>query len=316
MIESQSATRHSIHNARADGHMHYGWSNAFDPILEVEPGHEVFFNVSEASGGILDARSTAADLEKLTLDVVNPVTGPVVVKGARAGQTLAVDILCFGASQWGWTALIPGFGLLADSFDEPVLEISTVHEHTVDFLGGIRLPRRAFCGTMGVAPAEPGTHSIVPPRAVGGNMDIRHLGTGATLYLPIEVDGALFSVGDSHAAQGDGEVCGTAIESPIDVTLKFALCDRSIKAPQYRFGPGSRVPDAAGYYATTGVAPDLMDAARQSVSAMIDHLCAEHAMRPEHAYMLCSVAADMSISEIVDMPNWIVSLHMPLSIFG
>jgi len=316
MIERHSVACHGIHNARADGHTHYGWDNSIEPTLEVEPGAEVFFNVTEASGGVLDASSTAADLSRLDLDVINPVTGPVSVKGARPGQTLVVDILAFGAAEWGWTALIPGFGLLADQFTEPRLKISKVSGNTVDFLGGLRLPLRPFCGTIGNAPAEPGKHSIVPPRVVGGNMDIRHLTAGATLYLPIQAAGALFSVGDSHAAQGDGEVCGTAIESPIDISLRFSLSDRAIKAPEYRLRPGNRILDPVGYHATTGVAPDLMEATRNAVAHMIDFLGAEHGMGAEDAYMLCSVAADLSISEVVDVPNWIVSLHMPLSVFG
>ena len=316
MIESRATTGYCIHNARADGHTHFGWDNSFEPILEIEPGQEVEFNVTEASGGILDRHSSVSDLANLTLDVVNPVTGPIFVKGAKPGQTLVVDILSFGASEWGWTAMIPGFGLLADNFPDPMLTISKIKDNTVEFLDGFRLPVRPFCGTMGLAPVEPGQHSIVPPRAVGGNMDIRHLTAGSTLYLPIEVPGALFSVGDSHAAQGDGEVCGTAIESPIDVALRFTLADRSIKAPEYRLRPGNRILDPVGYHATTGVAPDLMEAARQAVFHMLDYLGAERGMTSEHAYMLCSVAADLSISEVVDAPNWIVSVHLPLSIFG
>ena len=316
MITTRSTTCHSIHKARADGHTHYGWDNAIAPILAIEPGQEVEFNVPEASGGILTQASTVGDLAKLSLDVVNPVTGPIFVKGAKPGMTLVVDLLAFGAASWGWTALIPGFGLLADTFPEAVLKTSKISDNTVDFLGGLRLPVRPFCGTIGVAPAEQGRHSIVPPRAVGGNMDIRHLTAGSTLYLPIQVAGALFSVGDSHAAQGDGEVCGTAIESPIDMTCRFSLSTRPVKAPEYRLRPGNRVLDPVGYHATTGVAPDLMAATRQSVLHMIDYLGHEHGLAAADAYMLCSVAADLSISEVVDMPNWIVSLHMPLSVFG
>jgi len=316
MITSRSLTCHGIHNARADGHTHYGWDNSIAPILEIAPGQEIDFNVTEASGGILSQNSTVADLAKLSLDVVNPVTGPVFIKGAKPGMTLVVDILAFGAASWGWTALIPGFGLLADAFPEPVLKTSKIANNTVDFLGGLRVPVRPFCGTIGVAPAETGRHSIVPPRAVGGNMDIRHLTAGSTLFLPIQVAGALFSIGDSHAAQGDGEVCGTAIESPIDVTCRFGLSDRPIKAPEYRLRPGNRVLDPVGYHATTGVAPDLMAATRQSVLHMIDYLGHAHGLAAPDAYMLCSVAGDLSISEVVDMPNWIVSMHMPLSVFG
>jgi amidase len=178
---------------------------------------------------------------------------------------------------------------------------------------GGRVPLKPFTGTIGVAPAEPGLHSIVPPRQVGGNMDVRDIAAGTELYLPIEVAGALFSVGDTHAAQGDGEVCGTAIESPMTVVLTFDLIkDAGLRTPRFTTtGPVTRHFDAKGYEATTGIGPDLFQAARDAVAAMIDLLSARHGMSPVEAYMLCSVCADLRISEIVDQPNWLVSLYFP-----
>jgi acetamidase/formamidase len=142
---------------------------------------------------------------------------------------------------------------------------------------------------------------------------VRDLCAGTELFLPVEVAGALFSVGDTHAAQGDGEVCGTAIESPMDVTLKFDL----VKGANLRFprfttrGPVTRHLDAEGYEVTTGVGPDLMEGARAAVSAMIDLLASRHGMSAVEAYMLCSVCGDLRVSEIVDMPNWVVSFYFP-----
>jgi acetamidase/formamidase len=178
---------------------------------------------------------------------------------------------------------------------------------------GGAVPLKPFTGTIGVAPAEAGLHSIVPPRRVGGNMDIRDLAAGTTLYLPVEVAGALFSVGDTHAAQGDGEVCGTAIESPMTVALTFDLVKgANLQFPRFTTaGPVSRHFDADGYEATTGIGPDLFQAARDAVSAMIDLLSSRHGMSPVEAYMLCSVCADLRISEIVDQPNWVVSFYFP-----
>ena len=165
-----------------------------------------------------------------------------------------------------------------------------------------RVPLKPFAGTIGVAPAEPGVHSVVPPRRVGGNLDIRDLAAGTTLYLPVEVEGALFSIGDTHAAQGDGEVCGTAIESQMDVELTLDLVKgANLKSPRFTTpGPVTRHLDGAGYEATTGVGPDLMTAARESVMRMIDLLAAEHGLSPVDAYMLLSVCGDLRISEIVD----------------
>jgi acetamidase/formamidase len=172
---------------------------------------------------------------------------------------------------------------------------------------------KPFAGTIGLAPVEKGLHSVVPPRRVGGNMDIRDMSVGTELYLPVEVKGGLFSLGDTHAAQGDGEVCGTAIESPMDVTVKLDLVKgANIAFPQFRTaGPVTRHLDAKGYDVTTGIGADLMDGAKAAVSGMIDLLTKRHKISAIDAYMLCSVCGDLRISEIVDMPNWVVSFYFP-----
>ena len=296
-------------------HHHFGWDNSLEPILRVEPDTEIEFGIVDASGGQLTQGSTAEEVASLDLGRVNPVTGPVYVEGAEPGDVLAVDILDFEASGWGWTALIPGFGLLADDFTEPYLHLSSYTDQSVEFTSEIHLPTRSFPGTIGVALAEDGHHSVVPPRHVGGNLDIRDLVKGATLYLPVEVPGALFSVGDTHAAQGDGEVCGTAIETPMTLRAKLSLKkNMDIKRPQFEFA-GSPRGETKGYYATTGVGPDLMNAAKDAVRDMIEHLGREYGLEPQLAYALCSVAVDLKISELVDAPNWVVSAYLPKSIF-
>ncbi len=316
MIEGRSFCRHVVQQSRLDGHLHVGWDNSLPPILEVSPGDEVFVDCVDASGGVLNRHSVAADLELLTPAVVNATTGPLAIAGARPGQTLVIEILDFMPGCWGWTALIPGFGLLADEFPEPCLNISRLRDGSIDFADGLILPLRPFAGTMGLAPARPGRHDVIPPHASGGNMDVRHLVAGTTLYLPIQVPDALFSVGDTHAAQGDGEVCGTAIEAPMGAVMRFSLSDRGISAPEYSLPPFARVPDPAGYHATVGMGSDLHEAAREAVRRMVDCLQSRHGLRAECAYMLCSVAGDLSISEIVNRPNYLVSMQMPLSIFG
>jgi acetamidase/formamidase len=209
---------------------------------------------------------------------------------------------------------------LADQFKEPALHLWKYDAKALTpalYGPGGRVPLKPFCGTIGLAPAEPGLHSIVPPRRVGGNMDIRDIAAGTELYLPVEVSGGLFSVGDTHAAQGDGEVCGTAIESPMTVALKFDLVKKA-NLPFPRFttpGPVARHLDAKGYEVTTGIGPDLMQAARAAVGGMIELLSTRHNMSAVEAYMLCSVCADLRISEIVDVPNWVVSLYFPRIVF-
>ena len=303
---------HTIHRR----HHHFGWDNANVPALVVAPGDTVELETVDSSGAQLSPASTLTDLAALDFGKVNPVTGPIGVDGAEPGDALKVSILSFDPSGWGWTANIPGFGLLADQFPEPALHLWQYDPSSLGpalFGPGGRVPLKPFAGTIGVAPAEPGLHSIVPPRHCGGNMDIRDLAAGVELYLPVQVTGALFSLGDTHAAQGDGEVCGTAIESPMSVALRFDLVKgANLRAPRFTTpGPVTRHLDGAGYEATTGIGPDLMQASRDAVSAMIDLLAARFGMRPVDAYMLCSVCADLRISEIVDMPNWVVSLYFP-----
>lgn len=312
---SEGSSFKTVHSA----HHHFGWDNALEPVASVAPGDEVEFHILDASGGQLHEGSSEADVAALDFEKVNPVTGPVVIDGAEPGDALAVEILDFEESGWGWTALIPGFGLLADEFPDPYLHVSRYDGESVTFTSEIRLPTVPFPGTIGVALAESGTHSVVPPRRVGGNMDIHDLTRGSVLYLPVEVPGALFSVGDTHAAQGDGEVCGTAVETAMKTRLRFHLLkDANLPSPQIDIvRPASRAaPADKGFYATTGVGPDLMEAARDAVRSMIDHLGRHYGLAPQFAYALCSVAVDLRISEVVDAPNWVVSAHLPKGVFA
>jgi acetamidase/formamidase len=302
----------TIHEAQH----HFGWDHSIPPVMTIAPGTTVAFECPDSSGGQLSAKSTVEDVGRLDFTRVNPVTGPVYIDGAAPGDALKVTIGAFTPSGFGWTGIIPGFGLLADQFTEPALHIWTydkVGMGPAAFSPMGRVPLRPFAGTIGLAPAEPGLHSVVPPRRVGGNMDIRDLAAGTVLYLPVEAAGALFSVGDTHAAQGDGEVCGTAIESPMSVVLTFDLEKQArLKTPRFTTpGPVARHLDAKGYEATTGIGPDLMEAARSAVMNMIDLLSKRHGLSAVEAYMLASVAGDLRISEIVDMPNWVVSFYFP-----
>ena len=307
--------RHTIHQR------HHGWDNSLPAVTRIAPGESLEFDVADASAGQLCPDSTVADIARLDFGRINPLAGPVFVDGAEPGDVLKVTLLSFAPSGWGWTANIPGFGLLADDFKEPALHLWRYDPRTLEpslFGRWARVPLKPFTGTIGVALAEPGNHSVVPPRRVGGNMDIRDMALGTELFLPVEVAGALFSVGDTHAAQGDGEVCGTAIESPMRVALQFDLLKgQPLAFPRFRTpGPVTRHLDAHGYEATTGIGPDLMQAARAAVRSMIDLLGREHGMPAVDAYMLCSVCGDLRISEIVDLPNWTVSFYVPRLIFA
>lgn len=311
------ACNHTIHKHQH----HFGWDNSIEPTLTVKPGETVEIETIDSSGGQLNPGSTVADLNTLSFDKVNPVTGPINIEGAQPGDAVAISFLDFTPSGWGWTANIPGFGLLTDQFPEAALHIwqyDKVSMKPALFGPGGEVPLKPFVGTIGLALAESGLHSVVPPRRVGGNLDIRDNTVGTTLYLPVEVAGGMLSLGDTHAAQGDGEICGTAIESPMDVAIKVDLIkDANIPFPRFETdGPVSRHFDAEGYKATTGIGEDLMQAAKDAVSGMVDWISATTGMSALEAYMLCSVCGDLRISEIVDMPNWTVSFYFPKTVLG
>ncbi|WP_420594213.1 acetamidase/formamidase family protein [Deinococcus sp.] len=185
------------------------------------------------------------------------------------------------------------------------------------FRPDIRVPLAPFPGVVGLAPAELGPHLTSPPRQVGGNMDIRQLVAGSTLYLPVEVPGALLSAGDLHGAQGDGEVSGTGIEMEGRLTLRLSvLKDFPVTQPQFRAPPEPTNLWSQGSYAATGHAPDVMSAARTALEGLIRHMQREYRLTLPQAYVLASTCVDLRISQIVDAPNYTVSALLPLGIFG
>lgn len=307
---------HTIHA----GHHHLGWSRENKPVLTAAPGDCVEFEVIDGGGGQVTPDSTPETIANLDFSTLLPLTGPIAIDGAEPGDALKVTVLSFAPSGWGWSAIIPEFGILADEFREPALHIWNYHPGgavPAAFGSLARVPLKPFPSTLGVAPAEPGVHSSLPPRRVGGNLDTRDMSQGSEIYFPVEVPGALFSMGDTHAAQGDGELAGSAIESSMSVALRFDLVkDANIAAPWFDTpGPVTRHLDGAGYHVAMGIGPDLMDAARDAVRHMIDLLARLHGLAPQDAYMLCSVCADLRISELVNQPNWVVSLYFPRIVF-
>ena len=310
-------SNHTIHSINH----HFGWDNLNKPILYIKSGEIIEIETIDSSGEQLNVNSTIENVKNLDFSKVNPVTGPIFIENAKEGDVLEVEFLDFITSGWGWTAIIPGFGLLADEFREPDINLwkydsNNPIQSSYSTFG--KVPLKPFVGTVGLALKEPGNHTIVPPRHCGGNLDIKDLTKGSVIRFPVQVPGALLSLGDTHAAQGDGEVCGTAIESPMKVVIKINLIKNlSIPSPQYETnGPTSNHIDKYGYFATTGIGPDLMEGAKNAVRAMIDLLGKKENIPANKAYMLCSVCSDLRISEIVDIPNWVVSCYFPKYIFS
>lgn len=294
---------------------HTVWDRSLEPVARVAPGEQLTVEVANSSGGQLGRDSGAQDLLVLDFARVNPVTGPIAVDGAEPGDTLVVDVLDIDVEDWGWTANIPGFGLLADDFPEPHLRLSTVAAGTVDFLDGVGLPALPMIGTIGLAPETDAVLPMVPPHRQGGNMDIRQVTAGTRLRLPVGVPGALLSIGDTHAAMGDGEVCGTGIEIGSVVTVRVDV-EKANAIPAAVLETDGRAARTGGALIATGIGPDLWQAARDATRSAIEQIVRRTGLAPIDAYLLASVGADLHVSEIVDLPNVVVSMHVPLALLG
>lgn len=298
--------------------VHHVWDNSLPPLIEIEPGDTVVFQTRDSSDGRNKPPVTLAEALARPRSPGHPLTGPVYVRGAEPGDALEIEVVALETGAWGYTVIAPGFGLLPDDFREPALFHWDLTGDPVPFVRGVRIPKEPFLGVMGVAPAEPGSFNTMPPRRNAGNVDVKQLTAGTKLWLPVLAPGALFSCGDGHAAQGDGEVCVTAIECEMTATLRFDLRKGAAPAELQFETPGPLSPrtNTARYFATTGHAPDLLEAARQATRHMIVHLGNTRGFTREEAYMLCSVAVDLRVSEVVDAPNWVVSALLPQSIFA
>lgn len=285
---------------------HNKFSRTIRPVLRVPSGAIIEVHTKEATDGQLTAESTIDDLRNLDFEPIHPLTGPIYVEGADVGDVLAVTLHDIEVGDWGWAAVIPGFGLLAEEFTEPYLKTFRLEKGATvaRFSNNITIPLEPFPGVMGVAPDTAELLSTIPPRANGGNMDNPFLTEGTTVYFPVFVKGALFSIGDTHAVQGMGEVCGTAIEAPMKILLELRVKKggRRLAEPEY---------ETDKYYAVTAFAETLDEAAKKATRYMIGYLVAEHGLDRYDAYMLCSLAGKLKIAEVVDVPHVHVTMHIP-----
>ncbi|PKY04547.1 acetamidase/formamidase family protein [Aspergillus campestris IBT 28561] len=305
-------------------HGHPCWSRHIPSVRTVSSGETVTFDTIDSSSGQITPTSDATTLREFDTSQANPVFGPVWVRDAQPGDVLRVEVVALETADWGWTAIIPGFGLLADEFPDPVLRIWRLDpgERRVRFGdSGVSVPLRPFLGCMGVAPATDETLSTVPPTHAGGNLDCRELTVGAAVSLPVQTAGALFSCGDGHAAQGHGEVCGTAIETPMRATLRFVLHKDQpwVTTPHYETPPRGlelQSDETLGRYAVMGIEDNLLGATREAVRGLIRWLVETKGLTRTDAYMLTSVAGDLQVVQAVNMPQYSVSMSLALGLFA
>ena len=349
---------------------HNRWHPDIAPVLEVDPGEEVVLETRDAMDCQIRPDMTAKDLRSLEGKVAHALTGPVYVKGAMPGDLLEIEYLDLLPQPYGWTTFRPGAGFLRDSFPDPYLVHWTIWDGwaTSPQIPGVRIPNGSFMGTAGVAPSRaqmsqwtareaelvsrggiafppdpedalPSVDPIareglrtIPPRENCGNVDAKQLTKGSRLMIPVNVDGALFSVGAAHFAQGDGECCITAIEMSATAAVRFQVhqgvaAKHNIRWPRFAHPGYFASPEWAAprnFIATMGMpiredgsndGENLTLAARNALINMID-LLQERGWSREQAYVICSVAVDLKISNVVDLPNDTVSAFLPGDIFS
>jgi formamidase len=370
-----------------DANCHNRWHPDIKPVAKANPGDTIIFGTRDAFDHGLNRQSSSKDIGGLNLNLVHPITGPLYVEGAEAGDVLAVELLDVEPDKFGYTIIVPGFGFLRDMFTEPFLVRwdLTRNGATSPDLPGVKVKLDGFLGTVGVAPgpnevdawkkregdlAAAGGFALppepkealpkavcgeggsaadkclrtIPPRENGGNMDVKEMQVGTTMLFPCFVKGCLLSIGDVHFAQGDGEVSGTAIE--MDATVKVKVSVRKglgaqVKTVHFEGGKQLHRITPNKFYATVGyplkqagtvppehkyldgtkisgltnLSEDLTLAAREALIHMIDWMVKNKGLTKEQAYCLASVAVDLRIGNVVDVPNFAVSAILDLGVF-
>jgi formamidase len=336
---------------------HNRWHPELAPVASVEPGDTVTFEIRDSRDREITRESTHEDMLELPA-LAHPLTGPVEVAGAQPGDVLELEVLGYETDDFGWTAIFPGAGFLPDVFTRPFVVKWELEDGFArsEQLPGVAVPACTHAGVIGVAPsrelfervlarerelAEGGARAHLPnpehawppeaayglrtypPRENGGNMDIRDLGPGARLWLPVHAPGALLSVGDLHFAQGDGEVCIAAIETGGSASFRISLASPGGWLPQFPAYQAPPRPERT-MFATTGIPLDdagrqgdldLNLATRRALLELHGWLTATRELGAEEAYVLMSVAAELRLSEVVDAPNALVSAALPLDVF-
>jgi len=323
-VEEESSVRFGLNvdHVVSGGPYHCVFDNSLKPRVRVHPGQVVRIDCIEAAGGQLTPASTLENANSIDGSKVHTISGPIYIEGAEPGDTLVIDILDIRHHGWAWTHVLNGFGSLAERFcGQTDFRIWHVDDgNFASVLQGVKVPVEPFCGVMGVAPKESGPIITIPPRAIGGNMDCKHLRPGTRVYFPVCVPGALFSIGDGHLAQGDGEVCGTALEGPVDVIVRLDLIkNKPIKAVWFESFEAQDAPiESQGNFVTTSTGQDLQQLTTDVVSAMVDLLIEKFTLEPMEAYIICSAAGNLKISVPVLGPRHagMVTFHMPKSIFS
>lgn len=305
---------HSIHRL-GDAHKHKTWNRNQPSVLTIKSGEEVFISAPDASNGELTRNSTKDDIALIDYRKLDPLVGPILVEDAKPGDILKISVLELKTHSWGWAALLPEFGLLSDEITDPYYKVWELDKGSIQMPNGSTFKLQPMIGCIGVAPAVDGDFPTITPTNGAGNIDIRYLNAGSELYVPVLTEGALLSAADGHALQGEGEISGTAIECPMDMTLKVELIkNQKLDSPELI--TRNTFPAEEGYRIFTGIGPDLMEASRDATRRAIGPLAKAQGISELEAYGLFGIVAELRIHEIVDIPHWVVGCMLPLRLFG
>lgn len=297
-----------------EGSLHKTWNRQQPPVLTISPGDTLTLTAPDAANGEVTRATTSEDISKINYRRLDPLVGPVYIDGAKPGDALKIEVLELAPLGWGWTALLPEFGLLWREIRDPFIRIWELDKPYIEMPNGAKFDLHPMIGCIGVAPAQDGDYASITPTNAAGNIDIRYLNAGSTLLVPVFNDGALLSAADGHALQGEGEICGTAIECPMDMTLRIDLVrDAGIETPELIVA--DTFPASEGYRIFTGIGPDLMEAARDATRRAIPALAKSQGVSELEAYALLGVVGELRIHEIVDEPHWIVGCMLPRRLF-
>jgi acetamidase/formamidase len=294
------------------------WNRAYPPRLKIAPGDTLSLQMKDSSDGQVTPGMTLENFAAMDMTRVHALTGPVEIEGAEPGDALEIEVLDLRHEGWAWTSIIPGLGLLADDFTRHFLHIWKLEENCTRSIPGVTLDLHPFCGIIGVQRAEVGEFRTRAPGAFGGNMDVRQLGVGAFLLLPVFASGAGLCVGDAHAAQGDGEVSINGMEAPMTVTLRVGLRKRFPLTGPYALTSPALLPlryTTKPFHVFIESHEDPREACRAAVGRALSYLEQRLSLSQELALILCSVVLDLKISQLVNAPLTTISAFLPEAIF-
>ncbi len=306
------------HHVLDSTHTRNRWNRDYPPALTIAPGDSVAFEMKDSSDGQVHPGMTVAEFAAFDRLRVHAITGPVAIDGAAPGDALEIEILAYEHQGWAWTSIIPGLGLLGDEFTDHDLHLWQLDGTQTRSMPGVTLDLHPFCGIIGVQRAEAGEFRTRAPGPFGGNMDVRHLGAGARLFLPVLTPGAGLCAGDAHAAQGDGEVCINGMEAPMTATFRIHLRKNYPLPGPYVQALPTLIPPrylTKPFHVFIESHEDLREAARSAVRRAVAYLQDRLGLTRARALILCSVVLDLKISQLVNAPVSTVSAYLPEAIF-